>query len=268
MRKIGLCFILLALATLLFSQQQEEKKYKLMEFRNANINSVLNYISDITGMTIITHPDLKGNVTIINKEDLTQDQIIEIIYSTLRDLGFTMERQNNILTVVPLSQERIKTEIRTDEDISKLPDGAQIITYIITLKYVNAESVINNIRPFMSKYGNVSINNKMNKIILTDSASNVKKVFQVIKELDKQGTLQGKETEIIYLKHISIDKMEGIILGGFYDLKIIDFTSKRCPERADFEADQNGGSECFYRCRQQGRNRECEKIHRKNRYQY
>jgi general secretion pathway protein D len=222
MKKIGICLILIMAAALLFAQQADEKKYKLMEFRNANINSVLNYVSDITGITIITHPDLKGNVTIINKEDLTQDQIMEILYSTLRDLGFTMEKQNNIYTVVPLSQEKIKTEIRTDEDISKLPDGAQIITYIITLKYVNADSIINNIKPFISKYGNVTVNNKMNKVILTDSASNVKKIFQVIKELDKQGNLMGKETEIIYLKHITLDKMESIILGGFYDLKIID----------------------------------------------
>lgn len=223
MKKWKVLPILLALSAFLFAQQNtEEKKFKLMEFRNANINSVLNYISDITGMTIITHPELKGSVTIINKEELTQNQIIDILYSTLRDIGFTIERQNNILTIVPLSQERIKTELRTDEDISQLPEGAQIITYIITLKYVNADSIINNIRPFMSKYGNVSVNAKMNKIILTDSASNIKKIFQIIKELDKQGETQGKETEIIYLKYISIDKMERVILDGLYDVKIID----------------------------------------------
>ena len=222
MKKMVLCMMLLGVSISLFGQQAEVKKYKLMEFRNANINSMLNYISDTTGLTIITHPDLKGNVTIINKEDLTQEQIIDILYSTLRDLGFTIERQDNILSIVPLTQERIKTEIRTDEDIGSLPDGAQIITYIITLKYVTADSVINNIRPFMSKFGNVSINVKMNKLILTDTLSSIKKVFRIVKELDKQESLQGKETEIIYLKNISIDKMESIVLEGFYDLKIID----------------------------------------------
>ncbi len=222
MKKVLLILIAMNLFLFSFSQQAGEKKYRLMEFQNANISSVLNYVSDITGMTIIPNPNLKGNVTIINKEELSKEQIIAILYSTLRDLGYTIERQNNILTVVPLSQEQIKTEIRTDEDISKLADGAQIITYIITLKVVNAESIINNIRPFVSLYGKISINQAMNKIIITDAASNIKKVFQLIKELDKQEVSQGKDSEIIYLKHISVDKMESIILDGFNDLKIID----------------------------------------------
>lgn len=207
---------------ILLSATEAEKKYRLMEFRNANIQSVLNYISDLTGMTIISNPELKGNVTIINKDELSLNQVIEILYTSLKDLGYTIERRDNILTIVPLSKEGVKTEIRTDENLDSLPEGDQVITQIITLKYLNVESVINNIKPFLSKFSSYSINKTMNKIIITDSASNIKKIFKIIKELDKLETSQGMETEIIYLKHISIDKMEKIILDGYLDIKIID----------------------------------------------
>jgi len=78
-----------------------------MEFRNADIQAVLTYTSDLTGLTIIPHPNLKGKVTIINREPVTVRQLIAILYSTLKDLGFTINQEGDIIKIVPLADTTI-----------------------------------------------------------------------------------------------------------------------------------------------------------------
>ena len=74
-----------------------------LQFEDTDIRTVLLYLADLTGETIMYGKDVQGTVTCIAPRPMCRDEALQVIYSLLETQGFTLIRQGNATKVVRAS---------------------------------------------------------------------------------------------------------------------------------------------------------------------
>src|ERR1035441_9874148 len=82
-----------------------------LNFHNAPLNLVLDYLSDAAGFVINKESDVRGPVDIQGK-GLTKDEAVEVLNSALKKNGYAIVRNGRILNIV--------TQDRSEEHTSEL----------------------------------------------------------------------------------------------------------------------------------------------------
>lgn len=181
---------------------EAEKQQQLisLNFQNTEIGMVLKFFSEITGLTFILGDNVQGNVTVISTKRIPVDQAMEMLQSILEIKGFTMVKADNAVKVVTQAEAGQKNiEIRTTEKGFSGDD--RVITQIIPLKFLQATDVRNDLQPLVSRNGNMLLDARTNSLILTDVASNIKKIMKVIDYMDVQVYNDRIKVEVIPLQY-------------------------------------------------------------------
>ena len=173
-----------------------------LDFKDADINNVLRILSLKSGVNIVAGPEVQGTVT-IRLSDVPWDRALEVV---LRTYGYVYEREGNIIRVT--TRERVEQEDLTTE------------TFV--LNYITAQEVEESISEILSERGKIKSFGRTNTVIVTDVASNITKIGQVIKRLDKatpQAYVDSKviRTELGKTENLGIDwNLAGGITSGSY----------------------------------------------------
>lgn len=137
-----------------------------VNFKGADIKTVLAYISEVAGVDVVTAPDVKGiiDLKLTNKPWKVALDII------VRNYGFAYERDGDIIRVVTL--DKLKQE--------------EVVTQAFNLNYGKAKEIVSAIEDIVGDRGNVMYDDRTNMVIVTDIPTNVYKVGQIIGRLDRQ----------------------------------------------------------------------------------
>lgn len=143
---------------------EERPGYVTMDFKEADINTVLRLLSLKSGTNIVAGPEVKGTVT-IRLENVPWEQALEVV---LRTYGYVYERSGNIVRVT------------THENLAQ----EEVITEAFTLDYTTAEEVQEAVKDMLTERGRIKIASRTNTVVISDIPTNLYKVGQVIKKLD------------------------------------------------------------------------------------
>ena len=175
-----------------------------INMRDADIKSFVSDISSLTGKSFVVDPRVKANVTVISRDDLTIEEAYEIFLSVLSVHGFTAVEQANAVKVVPASMGR-----QSFTEVSKpvSPEDALVST-IIRPKQSSANALIPLIRPLINSQGHIAVYTPSNSLIVTDRNANIKRIRQLVDELDKN---PADVYEIVKLKHSSSSQIAKLV---------------------------------------------------------
>lgn len=148
-----------------------------VNFKGADIRTVLSYISEVAGVDIVAAPDVKGVID-LRLTDKPWKVALDVI---VRNYGFAYEREGNIIRVVTLDQ--LKQE--------------EVITQAMSLNYGKARDLVESIKKIISSRGKVKYDDRTNMLIVTDIPTNVYRVVQILEKLDKETEQVLIETRII-----------------------------------------------------------------------
>jgi len=168
---------------------------------NANIQDILKFMSDETNLTIIANERVQGKVTIVNLKGVTVDEALDAIKTSLLSLGFTMVRVNRTIVIVPVSEAKarpLRVQIGSDPNLIDSTD--EMITQIIPLNSADAAEMSQNLKNLIPKDADIFADTTTNSLVVTDTSANIKRLAQIIKQLDTQpsGVLK---TQIFQLKY-------------------------------------------------------------------
>lgn len=212
--------LLLLIFTLSAQVKNDDEVVRMLEFYNADISSVINYVSDITGYTIITDPSVAGKVSISSKQSITVRESIDLIESLLQGMGYSFETEGNILRVVPIKDSSQIKGIYTDiEEIESLSEN-KMLTYLRPLQSEQGEGLLRNLKPFQSKFGNMLYDASANKLIITDFRDQILQIEKLIEQLDIGDVSDEAFTEIIELENLNIDEVREFVKASFGDILI------------------------------------------------
>lgn len=137
-----------------------------VNFKGADIRTVLSYISEVAGVDIVASPDVKGVID-LRLTDKPWKVALDVI---VRNYGFAYEREGDIIRVVTL--DKLKQE--------------EVITQAMSLNYGKAKDLVPAIKKIISARGRVKYDDRTNMLIVTDIPTNVYRVAQILEKLDKE----------------------------------------------------------------------------------
>lgn len=157
----------------------------LINFSNVSMIELIRFISRVSNKNFIfDESDLQFTVTIISEEPTTIENIMAALLQELRIHGLNLiEEGNNIIIhkapgVSAIS--KIVVEGSLDEH-----NNADIITQLFRLNTLDADNVASLIRPLISDKAFLEVLKETNYLVVTDIVTNLEKVAQLLKVIDK-----------------------------------------------------------------------------------
>lgn len=182
-----LLVLLLALSP--FAPVQAEKV--TVNFREADIRSVVESVAEITGRSFIVDPRVQGKVTIVSPNPLASEVLYEVLLSTLQVHGFQAVEDGAVTRIVPAT---------SSFQIAGGEAGNRIETAVLKTHYVKPSELLGTLKPMVSKGALIQAHDASNHLIVTDTSSQIERIRQVLKDVDNQ---EDSGVEIIQLDHIA-----------------------------------------------------------------
>jgi type IV pilus assembly protein PilQ len=137
-----------------------------VNFKGADIKTVLAYISEVSGIDIVAAPDVKGMIDL----KLTNKPWKVALDIIVRNYGFAYERDGDIVRVVTI--DKLKQE--------------EVTTQAYKVNYGKAKDIADSVEDVVGDRGSVTYDDRTNMVLVTDIPTNVYKIGQIIQRLDKE----------------------------------------------------------------------------------
>ncbi|MCP4876306.1 MAG: type II secretion system secretin GspD [Gammaproteobacteria bacterium] len=189
------------LATLIFAiglmlaNLQVSAENVTLNFSDADLVAVINSVSQITGKNFIIDPRVKGKVTVVSSKPLNEKEVYNVFLSILQVHGFATVPTKNAIKIIP--DATAKQSAAPFTSASRNP-GDQLITRVLSIENINAAQLVPILRPLVAQQGHLAAYPTTNVLIISDRASNIKRIDRIIAEMDKK---VDSDIEIIKLKH-------------------------------------------------------------------
>ena len=156
-----------------------------MNFREAELDNVLDFFSQATGYTVVKDAEIEARVTIISQKDIPVDQAFSVLNSILAVKGYATIVNGKIVKVVPLEDAKQENmEIRVGSDPTGMESTVTIVTQIMQLSSANAAQIAKDLKALIPDYGVMVAHIQSHTLIITAASSNVKRFAQIVQELD------------------------------------------------------------------------------------
>ncbi len=188
--KIALIFIYLTLTSLPTWAAQDWQ----INLKNADINAFISQVADITGKSFVIDPRVKGRVNVLSSEPLNKNGVYELFLSVLQVHGYAAVPAGDVTLIV--QQNEVKQQGR-DLAAKAKKSSQEMLTKVIIIKNTPALDLVPILRPLVARYGHLAGVRSVNALIISDHASNIRRIEQIIQRLDKSG---NEELEVIQLK--------------------------------------------------------------------
>jgi type IV pilus assembly protein PilQ len=187
---------------LLYQQDRElqsllapgRKKYTgekiALDFYDTDIKNVFRILREVSGKNFAIDKDVTGKVTMSLDKPVPWDQVLDLVLR-MNQLGQVYE--GDIVRIATLETLKNEDDLRKAklESMRKAREEAKALepmtTRYIPVSYSNAKDEI---RPHIEKIltekrGSVSVDEKNNQIIITDTAAKIRQAQEIIRRIDK-----------------------------------------------------------------------------------
>jgi general secretion pathway protein D len=155
-----------------------------LDFNNVELAIVIDTIAKLTGKNFIYDDRVRGRVTVVSPTQITVDEAYAVFESVLQVKGFTtVPTPGGALKVIPMRDAK-ETSVPTDQSTRPPENRDRFITRLIPLQYIDAESIVNTLKPLVSKDAAIAAYQPTNTVILTESASNIRRLIAIIQSID------------------------------------------------------------------------------------
>jgi hypothetical protein len=155
-----------------------------LNFHNAPLNLVLDYLSDAAGFVINKETDVRGTVDIQGK-GLTKDEAVEVLNSALKKNGYAIVRNGRILTIV--TQDGVNHRdlpVISGNNADEVERGDEVVTQIIPVKYASVSQLVPNLELLLPTTATLTPNESANSLILVATKTDIKRMLKIINALD------------------------------------------------------------------------------------
>jgi general secretion pathway protein D len=167
-----------------------------VNFVNADIEAVTRAFAAMIGRQIAVDPRVRGTITVYTEQPVSVREAYLTYLSALRGLGFAMVDASGLLKVVPEAEAKLQTGTVSVGEVQVR--GDQIITQIFPLQHENPNNLVAVLRPLITANNTINANPGSNSLIITDYASNLRRLGQIIAALDRPS---DADLDIVVLQH-------------------------------------------------------------------
>lgn len=173
----------------------------ILNYEEVDVRKVTQDIAQFSKKTIILDPRVKGKISIYSNASLDRDQVWNVYLRTIQVSGYSAISDNGFVRIVP------ENEATRDLNFA-LDERADYVTEIIALKNRSADEVLPMIKPITGRQSHLSSIPSINSLLLVDRQSNVERIKNLIKDVDKNN---AAKISIIELSKLSATEATRIL---------------------------------------------------------
>ncbi len=170
-----------------------------LDFNDVELSVVIDTIARLTKKNFIYDDRVRGRVTIVSPTEITTEEAYAVFESVLQVKGFTtVETPGGAIKVIPIREAK-ESNIETVRGKGVTPRSDRFITRLIPLQFIDAEAITNTLKPLVSKDASMVAYAPTNTVILTDSASNIRRILAILDSIDVE--TYKEELSVIRVRH-------------------------------------------------------------------
>ena len=174
-----------------------------VNLKDTDIQEFIEFVSDVTGTTIVIDPSVKGKVKVVSSKPVSKAELYDLFLSILDVHGYTAVRSGGVVRVIPNKTAR-SAPVDVISGTSIISD--EYVTQVIRLENVSAAKLIPVLRPLVPQQAHMAAYAPSNAIIISDIRANINRISEIIDRMDESAV---KETEIIQLRYgVATDVVE------------------------------------------------------------
>ncbi|HEV3262770.1 MAG TPA: secretin N-terminal domain-containing protein, partial [Gemmataceae bacterium] len=190
------------------------------EMRDKPWSSVLEWLSDLARVPVISTEHPKGTFTFISprKQTYTVPQIIDIINEALVSQKFLLIRRERSFTLVP-ADKPVDPAILPRIGIKDLDEhgNTEMVQVVMKLKDAGlvADELAPEIKKMMGPFGDVVAMESSNQLVLQDTVGNLRRVYNTIKDIadNEAGKAESFSHTCLYIKATDAERILEKLLG-------------------------------------------------------
>ncbi len=155
----------------------------MLNFNNAGLGSILKTVGNITGKNFILAPGVNAKISIQTTKPIFRAEVFGI-FETILDLNGLAAVKTGSYYMIVMSSVAKQRPIDVIGDRKSIPSGDSMINLIVPVKFITSNELIQVLKPMASPAGNMVNYLKTNTLIITDTASNMRKFTKLIDILD------------------------------------------------------------------------------------
>lgn len=196
---LWLCMMLLSVNGYTQPESKSEQVTLTQNFQQADIDKVIEAVAKLTGKNFIIDPRVKGKVTLIAPEPMHPEDLYETLLAILRVHGFVAVPGKTAIQIIPANLARDQVPFETAGS-----QKSDWVTEVISIKKVPATKLVAVLRPLVAREGHLVALAESNRMIVTDSQSNINRLKEIIRRVDVD---ESTGYEVIKLSHASAEEM-------------------------------------------------------------
>lgn len=186
-------FLITILVSVLSVSAWAEKKQIRFDFKNEDLTKMIKEYAEASGQKFIVSPSVAGKATVLNPSPVSVDEAFNQLSSALARSGYAISKQGPDM-VIDHARNIQRNLVEVGTELPPLQPERQF-TWVVNLKYINADEVNRQIRTFTSRDGEMVPFTPRNQLLITDWVSNLYRIKATLAEIDKPAIKSpGKST--------------------------------------------------------------------------
>jgi type II secretion system protein D len=180
-----------------------------LSLQNANIDMVVQWLAKQTGKSVLKHPKVQCQLTIVSSKKLPVREAVSLVYRALALEGFSTIETSKAILITPEGQEP-KTSPELIEAPEALPEGRQRLIKIFHLEHVSPADIKEKLRGVLSEKATIETDDHGDNLIVTDYTDNVRLAGELIKSLDAASSSE-MVIEVYPVRHAEADELATLL---------------------------------------------------------
>jgi general secretion pathway protein D len=172
----------------------------VLNFDNADVETVIHAASEIVGFNYVLAPDVRGKVTVQTSGRIAAEDVFGVLLAILEVHGFTAVKSGSLYKIMRIEGAReraVPTIVGPSADPARTTD--EVVTQIVPIRFTNVNDLSALLRPLVSSRGNLIAHRETNILVITDSASNVRRLLDIVRLVDVE--VATEELQIIPIRY-------------------------------------------------------------------
>lgn len=184
----------------------------MFNFEQVDVRVFAQVVGGFIGKRYTVADDVTGTLTVISP-NVSRKDAEKLFSAVLESSGFTIVQDGEMNRIVLMPERKTSMGTIVTDD-SESPEYG-LVTRIMRLEHVSVAEMRKMLEQQLNRQNVVSTLEETNHLIITDTVSSVKKIEELVRELDKPG--MARATEVIALQHANATELARQITASFAD---------------------------------------------------
>lgn len=200
-------------------EKKAEEQYIMLNFENADIETVISTIGEMLKINYIVAPGVTGKITIQSHNKVPISELFSTFQTILEFNGYTAVKYGSFYRIVPIEQAKQQPVPIESGKAQVATKDAGFVTQQIPLEYVKANDVANIVRNLMPRGTDIVVYEPSNMLIVTAQPAGIAKFLKLLEAIDIPASDRDAVRTFVYNVENGEAKKLAEILKNVYTAK-------------------------------------------------